>query len=189
MHVMGWRESGEVAVDTATMILRVVIGVLLLLLGRQVFWMAVGLLGFLVTSDIVAEAVQIQPEWLILVLALVVGLLGALIAVFLQRLAAGIGGFLAGVYLVFGLFQLFGIAGATLVSWLFAIFGGVIGAVLGVLLFDWAIIILTALSGASLLVELPMIDPPLSFVLFVVAAAVGIVVQFRLMERSEPTYV
>ncbi|MGC9347891.1 MAG: hypothetical protein ACP5JG_07125 [Anaerolineae bacterium] len=61
--------------DTVTLVLRIAMGVLLLLLGRQVFWMAVGLLGFLVTADIVTEVVQVQPEWLVLVLALIVGLL------------------------------------------------------------------------------------------------------------------
>ncbi|MGC9347890.1 MAG: hypothetical protein ACP5JG_07120 [Anaerolineae bacterium] len=112
----------------------------------------------------------------------------ALIAVFLQRLAAGVGGFLAGVYLIFGLFRLFGLDAATLIAWMLALFGGVIGAVLGVLLFDWAIIVLTALSGASLLVETLTINSPLSLLAFVVATAVGIIVQVQLMKRSKTTY-
>jgi hypothetical protein len=174
-------------VDTGTVILRILMAVLLLLLGRQIFWLAVGLLGFLVTADLVTEVLQLQPAWLVLILALVVGLLGALIAVFLQRLAAGIGGFLAGVYLAFGLFQLFGVDTATLLPWMFALFAGVVGAVLGVLLFDWAIIILTALSGASLLAQTLAIEQPASFIIFVVAAAVGIIVQMQLMERTERT--
>lgn len=167
-------------------IVRVVMAFLLLLLGRQVYWLTVGLLGFLVTSELVAETLALQAEWLVLVIALVVGLLGALLAVFVQKAAAGFAGFLAGAYLIFMLLRIFGVDTATMLAWGLAVVIGVVGAVLAVAFLDWALIFLTSLAGSSLLVQTAGLNSrPLAFFLFIVLTLVGIVVQARLLARAE----
>lgn len=165
--------------DGAMVILRVVLALLLLLLGRRLFWLAVGVLGFVTTADIVTDLVAIDPAWLVWVIAIAVGLVGALLAVFLQRLAAGMGGFLAAFYLVYGLLAALDLGAPSLWVWVLAVVAGVVGAVLAFTLLDWAIIVLTSLAGASLLVQIFALDQPLALGVFLVAAAVGIAVQAR----------
>ena len=58
--------------------------------------MFVGVLGFLIGWNLARETLRGQPEWIILLGAIGCGLLAALFAVFVEKLAIGIAGFLAG---------------------------------------------------------------------------------------------
>ena len=69
-------------------------GALLLLFGRRLFWLFVGCVGFIVGFDFASNLFQGQPQWLLLAIAIGVGLLGAIASVFIQRLVVGIAGFL-----------------------------------------------------------------------------------------------
>src|SRR5512147_1159889 len=75
---------------------RIVAGALLRLLGRRLFWLFVGLMGFAAGLMLANQLLPEMPEWVRLLVAIGIGLLGALLAVFLQRLAIGVAGFLAG---------------------------------------------------------------------------------------------
>ncbi len=68
-------------------------------------------------------------------------------------------------------------------AWIPFIVGGVIGAVLISLLFDWAVIILSSLSGAMMIVQAVPIDSTIRTVVFFVLLLFGIIVQARLMRR------
>lgn len=57
-------------------VLGILIGVGLLLLGRQLYWLYVAGVGFVVALDLMTRLVQIEPTLLILVIALVVGAFG-----------------------------------------------------------------------------------------------------------------
>jgi hypothetical protein len=58
-----------------------------------------------------------------------------------------------------------------------------VGALLVVGLFDIALILLSSLAGASLVVEALSFDPLLQVALFVLLIAAGIVIQFQLMRE------
>ena len=73
------------------------VGLAVLLLGRRLFWLFVGAAGFAVGLH-VAPTVLNGPEWLMVVVALVLGILGAVLAIFFQWLAIGLAGFAAGVH-------------------------------------------------------------------------------------------
>ncbi len=73
------------------------VGLAVLLLGRRLFWLFVGAAGFAVGLH-VAPMVLNGPEWLMVVAALVLGILGAVLAIFFQWLAIGLAGFAAGVH-------------------------------------------------------------------------------------------
>src|SRR5262245_24203633 len=77
-------------------ILRILAGLLLLFFGRRLFWLFVGIIGFVAGMTFGAQFFAGQPEWVVLLIAIVCGLIGIVIAVFLQRFAVAVAGFLAG---------------------------------------------------------------------------------------------
>lgn len=166
-------------------IVRILVGVALLILGRRLFWLFVGLVGFVAGITLATQFLSGQPDWLVLVIALAAGLLGVLLALFLQQLAVGVAGFVAGGYIIVNLLSM--LMGETdqLLYWLIFLIGGIIGAVLVILLFDWALIVLSSLTGATLVVQAAGLNPTLTLVLFVVLLVVGFVIQASSMTQRE----
>ena len=78
------------------MIILALLGAALLAFGRKLFWLLVAVIGFVVSFYLSSQFFGDQPGWLILVIALVAGGLGAVLALFLQQLALGLAGFLGG---------------------------------------------------------------------------------------------
>ena len=161
-------------------ILILLVAILLLFLGRQIFWLFVGGVGFVAAIDLVSRLATPWPIWLTLVVALAAGLVGALLAILLQEVAVGIAGFLAGGYIVLQVLELLGMPVSTLI-WVLALVGAIVGAILALGLFDWALIVLSSLVGASIIARSFALAQPVMLLVFVVAAVVGIVVQARVM--------
>src|SRR3970040_1727818 len=88
-------------------LVRVVVGLLLLAVGKRLFWLFVAAVGFVATLAGAARFFQPQSELTLFVIAVVAGFVGALLAVFAQKLAVGVAGFLAGGYLAIRLLRLF----------------------------------------------------------------------------------
>jgi hypothetical protein len=70
--------------------------------------------------------------------------------------------------------------------WLVFLLGGVIGAVVLLLVFDWALILLSSVLGASMVAQGLAGRSELSGILFIVLAIVGVVVQAGMMRRRVP---
>lgn len=158
-----------------------VLGFILLVLGRRLFWLFVALVGFLMGMEFTGVILGDQPKWVMLFIGLGTGLIGALLAVLIERLAFALAGFYAGAYLALIGAHSFGIGGNSLL--LFA-FGGLIGAILAALIMDWVIIVLSCLVGAGAVVIGLGLDPMMSLLVFVVLAGAGIFFQARGMARS-----
>ena len=77
-------------------IISVIVGAAILLFGRKLFWLFVAALGFAVGLEIAAYFMHEPPVWMTLVIALGLGVLGALLAILLQKLAIAVAGFIAG---------------------------------------------------------------------------------------------
>jgi len=90
-----------------------------------------------------------QPMWMILLAGVGMGLVGAVIAIVYQRLAFVLAGFYAGLFLTIILAGELGLAAMSAVT---PFIIGVLGAVLALLMTDWAIILLSSLAGAALIV-------------------------------------
>ena len=158
---------------------RILLGIGLLLFGRQLFWLFVAVMGFLFGLDLVAPLLPNSPSWVGLLIAISIGVLGAVLVLLWQWVAVGIAGFLAGGYLIGHILQASGLATGYMPGGLF-ILGGLVGAILMLVVFDWALIILSSLSGATVIIqELPLERLP-ALLIFVGLVAVGIVVQGRL---------
>ncbi len=160
-------------------IIPILLGLALLFLGRKLFWLFVAVVGFVVGTGLASQFLQGQSEAFILIIGLLGGIIGALLAIFLQRLAVAAAGFVAGGYLMVTVLGWLGM-GSQGVTWLPFLIGGVIGALLVVVMFDWALIFLSALVGAELVVNGFSARPSISLILLVVLLVVGIVVQSRL---------
>ncbi len=159
------------------------IGIALLFLGRELYWLFVGGIGFALGTSLVAAVFGDQPSWLLVLVGLSAGLGGALMALTLQKLAVGIAGFAAGGYVLASLAS--ALAGEPeWVAWLSFLVGGIAGAILVKVLFEWALIVLSSLSGAILVVRLLPLRPVLAPLLFVVLAGLGIVFQMRRRRRK-----
>jgi hypothetical protein len=165
--------------------LRLLVGAALLFLGRRLYWLFVAGVGFVVAADLVPQLLQIETTILILIIAAIVGVIGAFLAVFLQRAAIAVAGFLAGGYVVLALLDTVGLEIA-LIGWIVALVGAILGAVLTVLLFDWALIVLSSLAGAGLIIRgLPLENTTIIALVFVILLALGVAVQAALLSRTE----
>jgi hypothetical protein len=165
-------------------IVNVVLGAILLFFGRTLYWVFVGIAGFLLGMMLADQYLQSQSEAVQFIAALCAGVLGALVAIFVQRLAFAIGGFFAGGYIALSIAAHLG---ANPDDTIWFVVGGVIGAIIAAMVMDWAIIVLSSLAGAAAIVSgltgIQM-DSSVRSILFVVLAIVGIVVQGRRISSS-----
>jgi hypothetical protein len=161
--------------------LRIIAGLVLLFLGRQLFWVFVALLGFVTGLDLAPQLAPDAGPVLVLLIAIGLGLLGAILAYFFYHIAIGAAGFVAGGRLgtevAAGLVPL-----SVQATWIAFVIGGVLGAVLLLLIFDWALIVISSLIGADYVVQPTGADPARSAI-FLALVIAGIAVQAGLMRR------
>lgn len=160
----------------------IVAGAVLLLLGRKLFWLFVAIAGFYLGFELARAFAAGEPAWLVWVIAIGAGLIGAVLAMLLQRVGFALGGFYAGGYIALLAVERFA-PGATGVPAF--ILGGVIGAVLAALLMDWAIIVLSCLLGAALIVPVLGLQPLGSTLAYAGLVAVGIIVQAQFLRGKD----
>jgi hypothetical protein len=169
--------------EEVMVLLKILVGIALLVAGRRLFWLFVGLIGFVSGIWLAAQFFPGKPEWMILAIALMAGILGALLALFLQWLAIGLAGFFAGAYILVTLLQITGWGtGGTI--WIFLI-GGILGALLTLVLFHWALIILSSLAGAGLITETIHADRWVIIFLFAALFIAGVAVQSRIKNKKQ----
>jgi hypothetical protein len=169
-------------------IVRIIAGGALLTLGRKLFWLFVAGVGFFTAIDLLRHYLLGQPDWLVVVLAVVAGLIGALLAVFFQSLAIWLAGFIGGGYFAISSLSLFGIRGGFL-TWIVFFIGGILGGILLAVLFDWALIILSSIGGAAMISQaLPFLGRPMGVILFIGLSVVGIIFQGIILSGEKRTH-
>lgn len=151
------------------------IGFAILILGRQLFWLTVAGLGFILGMTYAVQFFQGSPE-IILMVSLAAGIVGAILGYALQRAAAGLIGFLAGWYLAIILTNALNVdlGRYTIVL---SIIGGLIGVGLITILFDWSLILLSSLAGSSMITQSVQFRPTIRTVIFVILFLLGFIVQ------------
>ncbi len=164
--------------------INVLAGLAVLFFGRRLFWLFVGCIGFIVGFELADQALTGQSEWLILFIALGVGLLCAIASVFLQRVFIVVAGFFAGGYCL----STFAPAALHLqdkaVMWIAFGVGGLFGAILTAALLDPALIVMSSLTGATAISQNVPLDSSARTLLFVVLLVLGITVQTRQYVRE-----
>lgn len=159
-----------------TPLAQILAGAALLLFGRRLFWVFVGVIGFIAGMRFGAEIVKGQPEAVILLIAVGMGLLAALLAVVLQRVAVALAGGLAGGMLAMRIVAMLGSTSEP-ARWIFFIVGAVLAAILVLAVFDWALIVISALSGANLVSEALPIDHTAQLIVIAILFVIGVLVQ------------
>ena len=164
-------------------IIGVLIGVVILFFGRKLFWLCVAAVGFAVGVKIAPLLVNESSSLLALLIALIFGVLGALLALFLQKIAIAVLGFLAGGKLATAIAAAFFVQYAQYSTIIFVI-GGIIGAILLLALFGWALIVVSSFIGAYLIQSAIVLPPTGSTLVFIGLAMVGIFVQAASYRRT-----
>ena len=164
-------------------IVGVLIGIAILFLGRKLFWLTVAAVGFAVGVEIAPLLVNEPSSLLALLIALVLGVLGALLALFLQKVAIAVLGFFAGGKLATAIAAAFFVHYAQYSTIIFVI-GGIIGAILLLAVFGWALIVVSSFIGAYLIQSAIVLPPTGSTLVFIGLAIVGIFVQATSFRRS-----
>lgn len=162
-------------------LMNAVLGFFLLVAGRPLYWAFVAIAGFFVGMHLAGVYLSEQPEWMRVAAGILAGAVGAVLAMFAVRLAFAVAGFFAGTYLA-------GLAAAPLAAgdggeFLLFILGGIIGALVAAIAMDWAIIALSSLMGAGLLVEAFQLAPEATVIAYVALTLLGVAVQGGIMRR------
>jgi MFS family permease len=168
-----------------TPLAQVAAGLLLLLLGRRLFWLFVGIIGFFAGVQFGAVVAAGQSEAVLLLIALAIGLVGALLAIVLQRVAVAIAGGIAGGMLAMKLSTYLGFSGEP-AAWFAFVIGAVLAAIVISLLFDWALIVLSALTGAVFVAGAIPVNGLLGFCIMVALFVTGCLVQSRVLREPAP---
>jgi hypothetical protein len=154
----------------------ILLGTLLLLFGRQLFWAVVAVAGFLVGVEMATVVLEAQPVWVQILAGVGVGVLGAIVAVIAQRLGFALLGFFAVGYLSM-------IAGeslapqSNLLVWF--VIGGIAGAIVAAIVMDRALIVLSSLIGAAAIISDLKLSPLLVLLVFIGLVVLGVVFQSR----------
>src|ERR1044071_9792635 len=172
------------SMHSSVTIVGVIIGVVILFFGRKLFWLCVAAVGFAVGVEIAPQLVHEPSSLLALVIAIVFGVLGALLALFLQKIAIAVLGFLAGGKLACAIAAAFFVQYAQYSTVIFIV-GGVIGAILLLFLFDWALIVVSSLIGAHLIQSTIVLPPSGSTIVFIGLVILGILVQATSLRSSQ----
>lgn len=164
-------------------VINLLLGGSLLVAGRKLFWLFVGALGFITGMQLATRFTQ-GREGIAILIGIVVGIIFAVLAILLQTLAIGAAGFFAGGIVLTAFSGMLGIDNQAL-YWIIYVVGGLIGIVLVMFLLDWALITLSSLAGASLVVQGLFPERSASGVVFLVLFVIGVVMQASVLRGEE----
>jgi Domain of unknown function (DUF4203) len=171
-------------VNLSVPIISVIVGVAILLFGRKLFWLFVAALGFAIGLEIATYFMKEPPQWMMLLVALGCGVIGALLAILLQKFAIAVAGFLAGGRIAWALAAAFFVEHAQYRGITFVI-GGIVGALLLLALFDWVLILLSSVEGAHLIGNGITLPEKGAMILFIALAVIGVVIQGSMLRRAK----
>jgi len=158
-------------------------GVAILIFGRKLFWLFVGIIGFLLGMTLAQQVLPTLSQTVHLVVAIGIGIVGAILASLVKKVAVGLSGFFAGAYLVSVVLPMVGLTLGSL-TWIAIGIGGILGALLASSMFDWALILLSSGVGASMITDILELPKTLAIVLLLALVIVGIIIQGNIKNRD-----
>ena len=161
------------------------VGFLTLILGRQYYAVYVGAITFMLARIYIPQFFPKQSISNVSVTSIVAGILVGGLSFSLKRILAIIASFFVGGSLVFGVADIVGLDPA-FQTWTAFVIAGVIGAVLTLLAFDFAVIFLSAVYGASLILQSLHLPGFSQLFWLILLAAFGIIVQWVLLQYGHP---
>lgn len=170
-------------IDSTPPLLLLAAGAALLFAGRRLFWLFVGLVGFFAGLRFASAFFHGEPGWFQWAVALLAGIFGVFLALMLQRAAVALAGFFVGGFFVLRLLGLDLSPPRPVPVLLFGL-GAVLAAILALWLFDAALIFLSSLAGAGLVLDALHLRQGLAGLVFIGLVALGIAVQAGITARG-----
>lgn len=159
-----------------------IVGVAILLLGRKLFWLFVAAIGFALGAEIAPQIIHQPAPLVTLIFAVGLGLIGALFAVLLQKFAVGVSGFLAGGWVAIRIYAFFASHAGN--QQIVFVVGGILGAILFLALFDWALILFSSVVGARFIAGAIALSQTNRSILFLVLIVIGIAAQSSMLSPA-----
>ncbi len=163
-------------VTTAVLSISLLVGAVLVLFGRRMFWLASGLLGFFLGIMLITRYytnLPVKTQWII---ALIVGCLIGVALVLLQKLAISVLGFAVGAYLGYTLLQWLEMEVSLLtIGLVFAL--ALVGLLLSLRLFDFAVSAVTSFMGAMIISDVLDLQGLPGLAMLLVIFVLGVIVQ------------
>ncbi len=150
--------------------------------GKRLFWVFVAAAGFLFGMSTSQSLMPEEAIWFYLIVGAICGGIAVVLVKLLKNIAFGVGGFVLGAYLADGVLQMMDLNLGS-ISWVVIILGGAAGAALMLLLFNWALIILSASVGSLLITRSIPGEAPGLQILFIGLIVLGFIAQTR---KSQP---
>lgn len=165
------------------LIIRGVIGGILLFLGHELNFLFAGAMASLLGFRLLPLLPPQWPSWADYAFIIGLGIMAAVAVLLNERVGYFISGFLAGGFLLVEYYA----PNAQTVPWLPFVIGGIIGALIIGIFTEWALIIVTAMIGASYLLNLFVLDPMLEILLGAGLFIVGALTQVIIMQSQKQT--
>ncbi len=160
-----------------------VLGGALLLAGRKLFWLLVGAIGFVIGVGLATRYFQ-GSELTTILIGVVLGVVFAALAIFLESVAILIAGFLGGGYVLVSIAALLGLDNGSMPIVAFVV-GGIIGVALIAFLFDWALISISSLAGASMVVGAFNFSSSTASLAFLGLLLAGVIIQGTVLRNEK----
>lgn len=157
----------------------VVVGALLLVFGRRLYWLALAGLGFAVALHLSRQHLSFDSAQQEILVGVVAGLLGGILAVVAQQLAVRIAGFVLGGWGTLFAVQTLWPDIALLVLVILAAAGAGLGFLFAAKLFELALVLVTSVVGALLIAQHLHLQPSEQAIVWLVLVLVGIAIQSR----------
>lgn len=164
-------------------VIYILLGIGMLVFGRKLFWLFVGAAGFLAGVNLVTIGWN-GPDSVAIIVGILAGLVFAALAIFFKSITIGLTGFLGGGALLIMVAGWLGINDA-LPSFIIYIVGGILGIFLVSKMFDWAIIIISSIIGASAIIRSVELSGPVGWLGTFALIVVGIAIQMRALSEDK----
>lgn len=163
-------------------LISIIVGGILIISGRHLFWLFVGVAGFLSGYNTAAAMLPSTDSLLLIFFGALAGITGAFLAIVMQRFGIVVAGFLTGGLVCVDVFT-------RLLGWtsgweLWSLAGAIAGAAAGAVYFDWALVILSAVLGAGIIVRSFLLNPETEVVLFTGLFVLGIMLQGYSLKKT-----
>lgn len=163
-------------------LIALIVGGVLLLFGGRYYWLVAGGAGFLFGTNIGSAPGGGVVTGSAIAMGLLFGFIAAVAAVLVTKFALGITGFLVGGIFMVRLLEAIGWdLGSTLAAFLI---GGMIGLIFVLIAQDWALIFLSVITGAGIIVNVLEVDPASTEFVYIVLVLVGVAFQLFLKRRN-----
>jgi hypothetical protein len=162
----------------------VIAGAILIVAGRKVFWLFLGLLCFLAAMTALQRWFPEISQTTLVLASLGIGGLGAGIGMMAQKTAVWIGGFVGGGFLAVMLVRMMtqGEGSTTLVAFLL---GGVVGILLARILFKWVMIVVSSAIGALVICKVLDTEMLPGTIVFGILLLAGVAIQGGFLWRGK----